>query len=88
MIEAAGLSKFYGGFAAIRNVSFSVPQGQVAAFLGPNGAGKSTTLKILTGYLTPSEGVARIGGSMCWPIASQPPAALAICRKTVRFTRK
>jgi ABC-2 type transport system ATP-binding protein len=62
MIEAAGLSKFYGGFAAIRNVSFSVPQGQVAAFLGPNGAGKSTTLKILTGYLSPSEGVARIGG--------------------------
>jgi ABC-2 type transport system ATP-binding protein len=62
MIEAAGLSKFFGDFAAVRNVSFSVPQGQVAAFLGPNGAGKSTTLKILTGYLTPSEGVARIGG--------------------------
>ncbi len=39
MIEAAGLSKFYGEFAAIRQVSFSVPQGQVAAFLGPNGAG-------------------------------------------------
>jgi gliding motility-associated transport system ATP-binding protein len=62
MIEASGLSKFYGDFAAVRNVSFCVPQGQVAAFLGPNGAGKSTTLKILTGYLTPSEGVARIGG--------------------------
>jgi ABC-2 type transport system ATP-binding protein len=62
MIEAVGLSKFYGDFAAIRSVSFSVPQGQVAAFLGPNGAGKSTTLKILTGYLTPSEGAARIGG--------------------------
>jgi gliding motility-associated transport system ATP-binding protein len=62
MIEAAGLSKFFGDFAAVRNVSFSVPRGQVAAFLGPNGAGKSTTLKILTGYLTPSEGVARIGG--------------------------
>jgi ABC-2 type transport system ATP-binding protein len=62
MIEAAGLSKFYGDFAAVRNVSFSVPQGQVAAFLGPNGAGKSTTLRLLTGYLTPSEGVARIGG--------------------------
>ncbi len=62
MIEASGLSKFYGDFAAVRNVSFAVPQGQVAAFLGPNGAGKSTTLKILTGYLTPSEGVARIGG--------------------------
>ncbi len=62
MIEACGLSKFYGEFAAIRNVTFSIPRGQVAAFLGPNGAGKSTTLKILTGYLTPSEGSARIAG--------------------------
>ena len=62
MIEAEGLSKFYGGFAAIRRVSFSVPRGQVAAFLGPNGAGKSTTLKVLTGYLAPSVGTARIGG--------------------------
>ena len=62
MIEAVGLSKFYGSFAAIRDVSFSVARGQVAAFLGPNGAGKSTTLKILTGYLAPSEGAARIAG--------------------------
>src|SRR5580692_9092209 len=62
MIEAAGLSKFYGDFAAIRDVAFSIPQGQVAAFLGPNGAGKSTTMKILTGYLAPSSGVARIAG--------------------------
>ena len=62
MIEASGLSKFYGGFAAIREVSFGVPQGQVAAFLGPNGAGKSTTMKILTGYLAPSGGSARIAG--------------------------
>ena len=61
-IEAVGLSKFYGNFAAVRDVSFSVPAGQVAAFLGPNGAGKSTTMKILTGYLTPTEGAARIGG--------------------------
>lgn len=62
MIEAIGLSKYYGGFAAIRDVTFAVPQGQVAAFLGPNGAGKSTTMKILTGYLAPSAGVARIAG--------------------------
>jgi ABC-2 type transport system ATP-binding protein len=62
MIEAIGLSKFYGAFAAIRDVSFTVPQGQVCAFLGPNGAGKSTTMKILTGYLAPSAGVARIAG--------------------------
>lgn len=62
MIEAIGLSKYYGDFAAIRDVSFRVPQGQVAAFLGPNGAGKSTTMKILTGYLAPSAGTARIAG--------------------------
>lgn len=62
MIEAEGLTKYYGGFAAIRDVTFSVPQGQVVAFLGPNGAGKSTTMKLLTGYLAPSSGIARIGG--------------------------
>lgn len=62
MIEAIGLSKFYGPFAATRDVTFSVPRGQVAAFLGPNGAGKSTTMKLLTGFLAPSEGTARIGG--------------------------
>jgi ABC-2 type transport system ATP-binding protein len=62
MIEACGLSKFYGDFAATRGVTFSVPRGQVAAFLGPNGAGKSTTMKLLTGYLAPSEGRARIAG--------------------------
>ncbi len=61
MIEAVGLSKYYGEFAAARDVTFSVPSGQVCAFLGPNGAGKSTTMKMLTGFLAPSEGVARIG---------------------------
>jgi ABC-2 type transport system ATP-binding protein len=62
MIEAIGLSKFYRDFAAIREVTFSIPAGQVVAFLGPNGAGKSTTMKILTGYLAPSAGAARIAG--------------------------
>jgi ABC-2 type transport system ATP-binding protein len=49
MIEAIGLSKYYRDFAAIRDVNFSIPAGQVVAFLGPNGAGKSTTMKILSG---------------------------------------
>jgi len=62
MIEAEGLSKYYGDFAAVRDVSFSVHQGEVVAFLGPNGAGKSTTMRLLTGYLAPSAGVARIAG--------------------------
>jgi ABC-2 type transport system ATP-binding protein len=62
MIEAIGLSKFYGPFAACREVSFKVHEGELVAFLGPNGAGKSTTMKLLTGYLTASEGIARIAG--------------------------
>jgi ABC-2 type transport system ATP-binding protein len=62
MIEADGLCKYYGPFAAIEHVSFTIPRGQVAAFLGPNGAGKSTTMKILTGFLSATNGTAKIGG--------------------------
>lgn len=62
MIEAKGLSKYYGPFVAIKDITFSIPEGQIVAFLGPNGAGKSTTMKILTGYLSPSEGTAAIAG--------------------------
>jgi ABC-2 type transport system ATP-binding protein len=62
MIEACGLSKYFGDFAAIDNVTFQIHQGEVVAFLGPNGAGKSTTMKLLTGYLAPSVGTARIAG--------------------------
>jgi len=62
MIEAKGLSKYYGSFVAVKDISFAIPEGQIVAFLGPNGAGKSTTMKILCGYLSPSEGSATIGG--------------------------
>ena len=62
MIEARGLSKFYGEFAATQDVTFTVPRGQICAFLGPNGAGKSTTMKMLTGFLAPSRGEAFLAG--------------------------
>ena len=62
MIQAEKLSKAYGSFQALKDVSFSVPRGQVAAFLGPNGAGKTTTMKILTGFLSATSGTARIAG--------------------------
>lgn len=62
MIEAQAVSKFYGAFVAVQDISFRIPANQVVAMLGPNGAGKTTMMKILTGYLAPSEGTARIAG--------------------------
>ena len=62
MIEADELCKFYGTFAAVKNVSFAVPRRQVCAFLGPNGAGKATTMKLLTGFLAPTRGAVSIAG--------------------------
>src|SRR5262245_59582938 len=62
MIEAHGLCKQFGSFLAVRDVSFSIPKGQVVAFLGPNGAGKTTTMRLLTGFVAPTHGMARIAG--------------------------
>ncbi len=62
MIVATGLSKRYGTRAAVDGISFEVPRGEVVGFLGPNGAGKSTTLKMLAGFLPPSEGRVTIDG--------------------------
>ena len=56
MLEARGLSKFYQGIAAVKDVSFTVAPGEILGYLGPNGAGKSTTVGILTGLVDPSAG--------------------------------
>lgn len=66
MIETEGLTKFFGPLAAIRDVSFQVQKGEVVGFLGPNGAGKSTTMRILTCYMPPTAGVARVDGLDCF----------------------
>lgn len=62
MIEAEKLTKYYDKVAAIENVSFTVDKGEIVGFLGPNGAGKTTTMRILTGFLPPSSGTARVAG--------------------------
>ncbi|WP_395822441.1 ABC transporter ATP-binding protein [Archangium minus] len=62
MIEVQNLTKRYRERVAVDHLNFSVAEGQILGFLGPNGAGKSTTMKILTGFLPPSEGTARVAG--------------------------
>jgi len=62
MIEVENLTKTYGDFVAIEDVSFHVPRGEVLGFLGPNGAGKTTTMRILTGYMPPTDGRATVAG--------------------------
>jgi ABC-2 type transport system ATP-binding protein len=72
MIEISGLTKKFGGFTAVDNLSFSVKQGEVLGFLGPNGAGKSTTMKMITGFLLPSDGKVSVYGQ---DMSSNPMAA-------------
>ncbi len=62
MIEVEGLTKYYGSFKAVDNISFHIDAGEIVGFLGPNGAGKTTTMRVLTGYMPPNEGTARIAG--------------------------
>ena len=61
-IHVEGISKFYGEQKALDSVTFKLNKGEIVGFLGPNGAGKSTLMKILTGYLTASEGKAEVNG--------------------------
>jgi ABC-2 type transport system ATP-binding protein len=62
LIEIERLTKRFGSFTAVDDVSFTVRAGEVLGFLGPNGAGKSTTMKMLAGFVTPTSGTARIMG--------------------------
>ncbi len=62
MIEVAGLSKRFGAIQAVDGISLEVHKGEVLGFLGPNGAGKSTTMKMITGFLEPDSGTARVCG--------------------------
>ena len=63
MIEAKSLTKTYGSVAALTNASFEIRKGEVLGFLGPNGAGKTTTMKILTCFISPTSGTARVNGA-------------------------
>src|SRR6266581_5766894 len=62
MIQAEGLTKLYGEFVAVNELSFAVQPGEVMGLVGPNGAGKTTTLRCLAGIIPPTRGAARVGG--------------------------
>lgn len=62
MIHVSNLTKQYAGRVAVKGISFEVERGEMVGFLGPNGAGKSTTMRILSGYMPPTSGVATVGG--------------------------
>jgi ABC-2 type transport system ATP-binding protein len=62
MIEVEGLTKDYGSRRAINDLTFRAESGEILGFLGPNGAGKTTTMRILTGYMPPTMGVAKVAG--------------------------
>jgi len=62
MINAVGLTKYYGQNCAVKNLTFNAKKGEILGFLGPNGAGKTTTMRILTGFMPPSSGTVTIGG--------------------------
>ncbi len=62
MIRVEGLTKDYGARRAISDLTFEANQGEIVGFLGPNGAGKTTTMRILTGYMPPTDGTARVAG--------------------------
>ena len=66
IIEVEGLTKYYGSKRGIKDVSFSVEEGEVFGFLGPNGAGKTTTIRLLMALLRADAGAARIAGLDCW----------------------
>ena len=76
MIEAHGLGKKYGSFTALRGASFELRRGEILGLLGPNGAGKSTTMKILTCFIAPSAGTAKVNGC---DIESDPIGARKAC---------
>jgi ABC-2 type transport system ATP-binding protein len=92
MIEINHLTKSYGALLAVNDISFTVEPGQVLGFLGPNGAGKSTTMKMITGFLTPTSGSIRVCGHdvQVHPIAAKscmgylPEGAPSYAEMTVR----
>ena len=87
MIEVQHLSKKYGPFTAVDDVSFRAESGEILGFLGPNGAGKTTTMRIITGYMPATEGKVTVAGFDVFDSRSRPSGAPATCPRRRRSIR-
>jgi branched-chain amino acid transport system ATP-binding protein len=81
MLEVSGLTKAFGGFIAVHNVSFTVAEGEILGLLGPNGSGKSTTFNCIAGTLKPTAGSVKLGGEEIGGLTAD-----ATCRKGIGRT--
>ena len=75
MIEAQNLTRRYGDFTAVRDISFSLAEGEIVGMLGPNGAGKTTTIRMITGFLPPTSGRVTVAGK---DLVDAPHAAIEV----------
>jgi branched-chain amino acid transport system ATP-binding protein len=82
LIEARGLSKHFGGVQAVRNIDFSLAEGELRCLIGPNGAGKSTFFKLLTGQIKPTSGAVLFRGTDITTLQAHEVARLGIGIKT------
>ena len=87
MIEVQHLTKRYGPVTAVDDVSFRAERGESLGFLGPNGAGKTTTMRVLTGYMPPTDGKALVAGYDVMENRSRPSGGPGTCLRRHRSTR-
>jgi ABC-2 type transport system ATP-binding protein len=87
VIKVKNLTKYYGKRLAVDNISFEVKKGEIVGFLGPNAAGKTTTMRMLTGFLAPTDGRAWIADYDSLLIPSKPASISAISPNPFRSTR-
>ena len=79
VIETEDLTKYYGSTRGIEGVNLEVQQGEIFGFLGPNGAGKTTLIRVLLGFLRPTQGRARVFGLATWTTGAEFTAPRSIC---------
>ena len=85
MIQVENITKKYGSFTAVNDISFEIEEGEIVGFLGPNGAGKSTTMNMITGFIEPTSGKIIVDGYNISKKPKKPKDKLVICQKACHY---